>query len=149
LNPISTKKEAFLEAKSGGKKIANNLNGLKLARFKVSKLAIRARYTLLSEKFEAKMKEEKASGIECDLSEVEKALEEIAEKASAEDTVENDKKKVDNPKVVEMRDRALESLGRTQKRQRNEEEEILKPKQRSRRSGGETIAYSREKNDLV
>ena len=95
------------------------------------------------------MKEEKASGIECDLSEVERALEEIAEKASAEDTVENDKKKVDNPKVVEMRDRALESLGRTQKRQRNEEEEILKPKQRSRRSGGETIAYSREKNDLV
>ena len=95
------------------------------------------------------MKEKKASGIECDLSEVEKALEEIAEKAAAEDTVENDKKKVDNPKVVEMRDRALESLGRTQKRQRNEEEEILKPKQRSRRSGGETIAYSREKNDFV
>jgi len=43
--------------------------------------------------------EEKASGIECDLSEVEKALEEIAEKtAAAEDTVKNDKKKVDNAK---------------------------------------------------
>ena len=43
--------------------------------------------------------EEKASGIETDLSEVEKALEEIAEKeTAAEETVENDKKKVDNAK---------------------------------------------------
>ena len=37
--------------------------------------------------------EEKTSGIECDLSEVEKTLEEIAEKeAEAEDTVENEKR---------------------------------------------------------
>ena len=60
------------------------------------------RYTLLSEKFKAKMKEEeKAIGIECDLSEVKKILEEIAEKeAAAEDAVENYKKKVGNAKVV-------------------------------------------------
>ena len=37
----------------------------------------------------------------------------------------------------------------TQKRQRNKEEEKVKPKQKSRRSGGDTIAYLREKNDLV
>ncbi|PFX26563.1 hypothetical protein AWC38_SpisGene8770 [Stylophora pistillata] len=95
--------------------IANNLkNGLKLLRFKVSKHAVGERYTLLSEKIKAKMRdEEKASGIECDLSEMEKALEEIAEKeAAGEDTVENDKKKVDNAKAMEMRNRALESLGR-------------------------------------
>ena len=74
----------------------------------------------MSEKFKAKIKdEEKASGIECGLSEVEKALEEIAEKeVAAEDTVENDKKKADNTKAMEMRNRALESLGKTQKRQR-------------------------------
>ena len=89
-------------------------------------------------------------GTECDLSEVEKALEEIAEKeVAAEDTVENDEKKVDNAKAEEMRNRALESLGKTQKRQRNEEEETVKPKQKSRRSGGDTIAYLREKNGLV
>ena len=136
-------------------KIANNLNSLELPRFKVSKRAVRERYTLLREKFKAKMKdEEKASGIECDSSEVEKALEEIAEKEVAvEDTVENNKRKVDNAKVVEMRNRALESLGKTQKRQRNEDEENqwenAKPKQKSRRSGGDTIAYLREKNVLV
>ena len=89
----------------------NNLNGLKLPRLKVSKRADREKYTLLSEKFKAKMKdEEKAIGIECDLSEVEKALEAIAEKeVAAEDTVENDKKKFDNAKAVEMRNRALET----------------------------------------
>ena len=77
---------------------------------------------------------------------MEKALEEIVEKeAAAEDTVENDKKKVYNPKAVEMRNRALESLGRTQKRQWNEAEENVKPKQKSRGSGGDTIAYLREK----
>ena len=58
--------------------------------------------------------EEKAIGIECDLSEVKKILEEIAEKeAAAEDTVESDVKKTDNAKAVEMRNRALESLGGT------------------------------------
>ena len=55
--------------------------------------------------------EEKTSGIECDLSEVEKTLEEIAEKeAEAEDTVENEKRTADNAKAAEMRNRALESL---------------------------------------
>ena len=61
--------------------------------------------------------QEKASRIKCDLSEVEKALEEIGEKeVAAEDTVEDDKKIVDNTKAVEMRNRALESLGKTKKR---------------------------------
>ena len=93
-------------------KIANNLNGLKLPRFKVSKRAVRERHTLLSEKFKSKMKDkEKASGIKCNLSELEKALEE--------------------------------------KRQRNEEEENANPKQKSRRSGGDTIAYLRKKIVLV
>ena len=149
LEPFKCKKGSISRGKVW-EKIANNLNGLKLPRFKVSKHAVRERYTLLSEKFKAKMKdEEMASGIECDLSDVEKALEEIAEKeATAEDTVESDKK-ADNVKAVEMRNRALESLGGTQKRQHSEEEENVKPKQKSRRSGGDTIAHLREKNDLV
>ena len=119
LEPFKYKKGSISRGQIWAK-IAVNLNSLKIPRFKVSKRAVRERYTLLSEKFKAKMKdEEKASGIECDLSEVEKALEEIAEKeVAAEDTVENDKKKVDNAKAVEMRNRALASLGKTQKRQR-------------------------------
>ena len=92
--------------------------------------------------------EEKASGIEKDLSEVEKALEQMAEKETAvEETVENDKKKIDIVKAVEMRNRALESLGVSQKRQQNEEEENRERRTKSRRSGGDTVAYLREKND--
>ena len=115
LNLLSTKKETYLEAKSWKKRPY-------ASRFKVSKRAVRVRYTLLSEKFKAKMKdEERASGIECDLSEVVKALEETSEKeAAAEDTVENDKK-ADNAKAAEMKNRAQESLSGTQKRKRYEE----------------------------
>ena len=68
--------------------------------------------------------EEKASGIDTDLSDVEKTLEEIAEKeAVVEETTENDKKKVDSAKAAEMRNRALENLGGIQKRQRKDEVE--------------------------
>ena len=67
---------------------------------------------------------EKASGIDTDLSDVEKALEEIAEKeAVVEETTQNDKKKVDSAKAAEMRNRALENLGGIQKRQRKDEVE--------------------------
>ena len=68
--------------------------------------------------------EERANGIDTDLSDVEKALEEIAEKeAVVEETTQNDKKKVDSAKAAEMRNRALENLGGIQKRQRKDEEE--------------------------
>ena len=48
--------------------------------------------------------EEKASGIECHLRRLEKALEEIAA-AAAEDTIENYRKRTDDAKAAEMRNR--------------------------------------------
>ena len=68
--------------------IASNLNSLENPRFKVTKRSVRERYTLLIEKLKKKLKEEeKASGIETDMNDVEKALEEILEKeADAENT---------------------------------------------------------------
>ena len=79
----------------------------------------------MSDKFRAKIRdEENAIGIDTDFSDVEKALEEIVEKeAEVEETAQNDKKKVDSAKAAEMRNRALENLGGTQKRQRKDEEE--------------------------
>ena len=113
---------------------------------------MRERYTLLSDKFRAKIRdEEKASGIDTDLSDVEKALEGIVEKeAVVEETAQNDKKKVDSGKAAEMRYRALENLGGTQKRQRKDEvknETVARVKRR--KSGSDTVAYLREKNDLM
>ena len=49
-----------------------------------------------------------------------------------------------------MRYRALENLGRSQKRQRKDEvENETAARVKRRRSGSDTVAYLREKNDLV
>ena len=95
--------------------------------------------------------EEKVSGIDTNLSDVEKALEDIVEKeAVVEETAQNDKKKVDSAKVAEMRYRTLENLLRTQKRQKKDEvENETGVSAKRRRSGSDTVAYLREKNDLM
>ena len=87
------------------------------------------------------------------MSDVEKALEEIMEKESdAENTVESNKKKADHAKPVEMQKREMESICSIQKRKRGDEvedEENAQPKPKiTRRSGGETVTYLREKNDM-
>ena len=116
--------------------IANNLNSLEIRRYRVSKRSVRERYTLLIEKLKKKLKEEeKASGIETSMSDVEKALEEIMEKESdADNTVESNKKKADHAKAVEMRKRAMESIRSTQKRKgvmKSRMKRMLKQTQRS------------------
>ena len=63
----------------------------------------------MSDKIRAKMRnEEKAISIDTDLSNVEKAVKEIAEKeAVVEETAQNDKKKEDSVKAAEMRNSEL------------------------------------------
>ena len=82
--------------------------------------------------------EEKASGIDTDLSDAEKALDDIAVKeAVVEETTQNDKKKVDSAKAAKMRNRVLANLGGTQKRQRKDEvENETEGRAKRRRSGG-------------
>ena len=95
--------------------------------------------------------EEKVIGKDTDLSDVEKVLEAIVEKeAVVDETAQNDKKKVDSTKAAEMRYRALENLGGTQKRQRKGEVENERAaRTKRRRSVNDTAAYLREKNNLV
>lgn len=153
LEPFKAKKGSIARGQIWDQ-IASNLNSLEIPRFKVTKRSVRERYTLLIEKLKKKLKEEeKASGIETDMNDVEKALEEILEKeADAESTLATDKKRVENVKAVEMRNRAMESMRSTQKRKQGDEdkdaENAPKPKIK-RRSGGDTVAYLREKNDMV
>ena len=63
------------------------------------------------------------------------------------------KKKADHANAVEMRKRAIESIRSTQKRKGGDEvedEENAQPKPKiTRKSGGETMAYLREKNDMA
>ena len=154
LEPFKAKKGSVTRGQIWDQ-IANNLNSLELPRFKVTKRSVRERYMLLIEKLKRKLKEEEnASGIETNMSDVEKALEEILEKeADADNTKEIEKKKADNAKAVEMRNRAMESMRSTLKRKESDEVkdvENVQPKPKvTRRSGGDTVSYLREKNDMV
>ena len=66
--------------------IAINLNGLDHPKFKVSKRSVRDRLTLLITKYKAKVREEEnASGISCEESELDQALEEIIDKGKLAD----------------------------------------------------------------
>ena len=80
LEPFKAKKGSIVRGQIW-EKIASNLNSFKIPRFKVNKRSVREHYTLLIEKLKKKLQEaKKASGIETDMSDVEKALEEILEK---------------------------------------------------------------------
>ena len=138
LEPFKAKKGSIARGQIWDE-IASNLNSLEIPRFKVTKRSVRERYTLLVEKLKKKLKEEeKASGIETDMNDVEKALEEILEKeADAENTLATDKKRVDNAKAVEMRNRAMESMRTTQKRNQGDEDKDVEnaPKPKKKQEG--------------
>ena len=65
---------------------AGSLNKIQDIYFRVSQRSVRYRYNLLAKQLQAKLQTEKsASGIETDMSEIEKALEEIIEIEDASD----------------------------------------------------------------
>ena len=77
----------------------------------------------------------------------------MEKESDAENTVESNKKKADHAKPVEMQNREMESICSTQKRKRGDEvedEENAQPKPKiTRKSGGETMEYLREKNYMA
>lgn len=78
--------------------VAQNLNKIQEVYFKVYKRAVRDRYNLLSKELRTKLKtEERESGIETDMTEVEVALEELIEK---EDAAETEQRVVDSQKKM-------------------------------------------------
>ena len=120
--------------------------------FTVDKRAVQDRYNLLSRESRNKLKrEEKESGIETDMTEVEMALEELIEKEDAAETeqrVAENQKKVKNSQDREnaesVRKKAMERLGQTQKRKADEGASEGKRKKK-RSSGSDTLNFLREK----
>ena len=104
-------------------RIALNLNSVNSSKFKVSKRSVRDRFTLLQTKYKEKIREEeRASGIDCEETQLDAALEEITEKERAADLERNDKAGVVNKEnesekesAEEVREQAMERLGKTQK----------------------------------
>ena len=104
--------------------IALNLNSLASPIFKVPKRSMRDRLTLLQTYYKEKIREgERASGIDCEETQLDAAVEEILDKEKAADMERNEQagtltKKHQSEKVSaeEVRRQAMERLGKTQKR---------------------------------
>ena len=129
--------------------VAINLNSSNHPKFKVSKRSVRDRLTLLQSRYKEKMKrEEMASGIDCEETELDRALEEIIEKEKASESSRNEgssaQVKKDKEAAEEQRLKAMERLGQTTKRQVEADGKEMTPK-KSRRSGSETLEYLRDK----
>ena len=137
-------------------RIAESLNAISEPYFKVDQRSLRDRIKKLIKSFVTKRNnEEKASGIEVEHSELDdllldiydkhKAIESEALAASEKVRLSKDK---DKEAAEEVRAMAAERLSETRKRSgesSNSENDGSKCKQRS--SGGDTIAYLREKSE--
>ena len=134
---------------------SSHLNATSHPKFRVTPRSVRDRYNLLTKKFQVRLnREERASGISDDNSELDNLLEEILEKEKeAKEKLDNDdedkKKSLANEKAAaeDMRKRALERVGQTSKRKGQEEgPEAEKSKSRkSRKSTGEAVEYLKER----
>lgn len=98
VDPFTGTKKGTVARGTKWEEVAENLNKIEQVYFKVDKRAVRDRYNLLSRELRNKVKrEEKESGIETDMTEVEMALEELIEK---EDAAETEQRVVENQKKV-------------------------------------------------
>ncbi|KAL9971119.1 hypothetical protein ACROYT_G023606 [Oculina patagonica] len=153
-DPFTGTRKSTVARGTKWEEVADNLNKIKEIYFKVDKRAVRDRYNLLSRELRKKLnREEKESGIETDMTEVEMALEELIEK---EDAAETEQRVVDNQKKAKdsqdkenaenIRKKAMERLGQTQKRKADENESEGK-RRKKRSSGSDTLSFLREKNE--
>ena len=131
--------------------ISSHLNATSHPKFRVTPRSVRDRYNLLTKKFQVRLnREERASGIYDDNSELDNLLEEILEKEkAAKEKLDNDDESLANEKAAaeDMRKHALERVGQTAKRKSKEEgPEAEKSKSRkSRKSTGEAVEYLKER----
>lgn len=136
------------------RQIALNLNSLASPIFKVSKRSVRDRLTLLQTKYKEKIREEeRASGIDCEETQLDAALEEILDKEKAADMERNEqagtltkKHQSEKASAEEVRRQAMERLGNTQKR--NADSEEGKPSKRGKRRSSDAVEYLKEKFEL-
>jgi len=132
--------------------IADHLNEIPDLKFRVTKRSTRKHFGLLLSKSKAKRREEaKLSGVNVEDTELDTAMEEVLEKweaAEKDDLFSKKKDETDRIKGEDIRLMACERLSQTTKRhvQSDENDEITeKPKRKSRRYGGDTVAFLREK----
>ena len=123
--------------------IAENLNLITEVKFSVNQRSVRERCKLICTKYSAKMKnEERQSGIAPDeMTDLEKALEKELEKEKEE---VREKAEQEKQTVEQTRRRSMETFKDTNKRKQIDDEASYS-KERTRRSGKETVVYLKER----
>jgi hypothetical protein len=85
-----TKKGTVKQSEKWGE-VVENLSAVECLHFKVDKRAVRDRYNLLQSTYRRKLKkEEKASGVAVEMTEVERALEFVMEKKDAAEQLQQE-----------------------------------------------------------
>ena len=155
-NPFQNKKSSIQRGQVW-KNIAERLVTVKEVRFKadLDQRAVRDRYNLLANKLRRKLKdEEKASGIETDMTELEAALEDLIEREDQSDAQykenqeQNIKIKEDREVAEDMRAKSIERLGETQKR-KGQDIQLSQMKKKKRGSAGDAVVFLRERTEAM
>ena len=149
VNPYSAKKKS-VQRSALWQKIADNLNSVKDPHFIVDKRAVRDHIGILVQRFKRQEAQElKESGITPERTKLDAAVEQIIaleESADTElqETIDENKEKLvaDRRKAEDMWGKAMETMGKTQKRKSEEGSSKAK---KSRRSGSEAIEYLKER----
>ena len=132
--------------------IANDLCAVEEISFTVNQKSVRDRYRLLLDKHKKKMTvQESESGSKTDETELDQLLQNILEETEEalssydkETKEKQDKELLDRKNAEEVRQKALESLGQTQKRHVGEKDDC-QLKKKLRKSGTETMIYLQNK----
>lgn len=132
--------------------IANDLCAVEELCFTVNQKSVRDRYRLLIDKHKKKMRaQESESGSTTDETELDQLLQNILEETEEalstydkETKEKQDKELLDRKRAEEVRQKALESLGQTQKRHVEENDDCQR-KKRPRKNGNETMMYLQNK----
>ncbi|XP_028407855.1 nucleoporin GLE1-like [Dendronephthya gigantea] len=156
VDPFTGTRRRTVQRGTKWNEIAQNLNSVQHVSFRVNQRSVRERYNLLAREFRKKTKdEESASGIEIDdVSEIDKALEDIVEVEDAADQNQQDvteqklqKENKDREDAESIRLMAMETLGETQKRKLVDNKANKPVKRRS--NGSDAVNYLREKSAVM
>ena len=147
-------KERTRERGNAWRAIADNLNAITTHQFRVDSRAVRERFAHIIARFERSTKDDqKATGTSPEVTLLDQALQDITERmAEAEASLKTDSQNVkdknsrEKHEAEEIRQRAVENLGETRKRESQEGTSSKTPK-KTRSSGSETLQYLREKSE--
>lgn len=157
VDPFTGTKKGTVQRGKKWDEITENLCQLQYPLFKVEKRGVRDRYNLLSQRYRKKMKEEeKESGVSPELTEIEMGLQSIIEvedaaekETQSQSATKRDKFDQEKRSAEQIRKKAMEKLGETQKRKATTDDDEEWKKKKRRSTSNDSIHYLKEKNEQL